>query len=194
MARKPPPKKKYQDSLNVLLSINKAEPELRVSLDRLNTFLNKCLEDVALELNSPKQLDVDKAFIAALTATIIYLNEQNIETGPLRQLSGQLLSRSLRRSGPFAFEKNFRKDAKTFEEDKKRACVIAFYETYPERRNIVYKFAKSHLNLNKGQVQNLSANFRHDKISDIIFKNLYQSYLKTVSDPEFDFYLYFSDT
>ena len=148
----------YRNSLSTLRSINDAEEQRTVDLIKLFKVYDTCMKDIATELESPHLSKIDKAdaLIASIAATDILLNELGLEEAPLRELIKQLRNRRLGTPDTFSFDQATRPNAVRFDEEVIRALIFALYEEKGPRREEAYKWGKSLLNLNKGQVRTLS--------------------------------------
>ena len=186
----------YRRSLSTLRSINKAEEQRKVDLAKLFEVFDTCMKDIAAELESPHLSKIDKAdaLISSITATDILLNELGLEEAPLRELIKQLGNRRLGTPDTFSFDQTTRPNAVGFNEEVIRALIFALYEEKGPRRAEAYKWGKSLLNLNKGQVRTLAANIRHGQIDTIHFKNLVEWAKVEIKEADFDITSYNSDT
>ena len=186
----------YRRSLSTLRSINDAEERRAVDLVKLFMVFDGCMKDIAAELESPHLSKIDKAdaLIASIAATDILLNELGLEEAPLRELIKQLRNRRLGTPDTFSFDQATRPNAVRFDEEVIRALIFALYEEKGPRREEAYKWGKSLLNLNKGQVRTLAANIRHGQIDTIHFQNLVEWAKVEIKESNFDITSYNSDT
>ena len=188
-------KPEYQRSLLTLRDINAIEEERRIALKKLFELFDNCMEDVVAELKTPHFSKIDKAdaLIASITATVILLNELGLEEAPLRELLKQLRNRRLGTPDTFSFDQTTRPNAVGFDKEVIRALIFALYEEKGTQRQEAYRWGKSLLNMNKGQVRALAANIRHGQIETIHFQNLVKWAKVEISKPDFDITLYNSD-
>jgi len=188
-------KPEYQRSLLTLRDINAIEEERRIALKKLFELFDNCMEDVVAELKTPHLSKIDKAdaLIASITATVILLNELGLEEAPLRELLKQLRNRRLGTPDTFSFDQTTRPNAVGFDKEVIRALIFALYEEKGTQRQEAYRWGKSLLNMNKGQVRALAANIRHGQIETIHFQNLVKWAKVEISKPDFDITLYNSD-
>jgi hypothetical protein len=188
-------KPEYQRSLLTLRDINAIEEERRIALKKLFELFDNCMEDVVAELKTPHLSKIDKAdaLIASITATVILLNELGLEEAPLRELLQQLRNRRLGTPDTFSFDQTTRPNAVGFDKEVIRALIFALYEEKGTQRQEAYRWGKSLLNMNKGQVRALAANIRHGQIETIHFQNLVKWAKVEISKPDFDITLYNSD-
>lgn len=188
-------KPEYQRSLLTLRDINAIEEERRIALKKLFELFDNCMEDVVAELKTPHLNKIDKAdaLIASITATVILLNELGLEEAPLRELLKQLRNRRLGTPDTFSFDQTTRPNAVGFDKEVIRALIFALYEEKGTQRQEAYRWGKSLLNMNKGQVRALAANIRHGQIETIHFQNLVKWAKVEISKPDFDITLYNSD-
>ena len=186
----------YRRSLSALRSINDAEEQREVDLAKLFEVYDTCMKDIAAELESPHLSTIDKAdaLIASIAATDIFLNELGLEEAPLRELIKQLRNRRLGTPDTFSFDQTTRPNAVRFNKEVIRALIFSLYEEKGPRREEAYKWGKSLLNLNKGQVRTLAANIRHGQIDTIHFQNLVKWAKVKIKEPDFDIKYYKSDT
>ena len=188
-------KPEYERSLLTLRGINAIEEERRIALKKLFELFDNCMEDVVAELKTPHLNKIDKAdaLIASITATVILLNELGLEEAPLRELLKQLRNRRLGTPDTFSFDQTTRPNAVGFDKEVIRALIFALYEEKGTQRQEAYRWGKSLLNMNKGQVRALAANIRHGQIETIHFQNLVKWAKVEISKPDFDITLYNSD-
>ena len=188
-------KPEYARSLLTLRGINAIEEERRIALKKLFEVFDNCMEDVVAELKTPHLNKIDKAdaLIASITATVILLNELGLEEAPLRELLKQLRNRRLGTPDTFSFDQTTRPNAVGFDKEVIRALIFALYEEKGTQRQEAYRWGKSLLNMNKGQVRALAANIRHGQIETIHFQNLVKWAKVEISKPDFDITLYNSD-
>ena len=188
-------KPEYERSLLTLRDINAIEEERRIALKKLFELFDNCMEDVVAELKTPHFSKIDKAdaLIASITATVILLNELGLEEAPLRELLKQLRNRRLGTPDTFSFDQTTRPNAVGFDKEVIRALIFALYEEKGTQRQEAYRWGKSLLNMNKGQVRALAANIRHGQIETIHFQNLVKWAKVEISKPDFDITLYNSD-
>ena len=186
----------YRRSLSTLRSINDAEEQRAVDLAKLFEVYDTCMKDIAAELESPHLSKIDKAdaLISSIAATDILLNELGLEEAPLRELIKQLRNRRLGTPDTFPFDQTTRPNAAGFNKEVIRALIFAMYEEKGPRREEAYKWGKSLLNLNKGQVRTLAANIRHGQIDTIHFQNLVEWAKVEIKEANFDITSYNSDT
>ena len=184
----------YKRSLLILRGINAIEKERRIPQKRLFELFDNCMKDIVAKLETPHLNNIDKAdaLIASITATDILLNELGLEEAPLRELIVELRNRRLGSPDPFVFDQSRRPNSIEFNKEVLRALIIAMYEEDGSRRQEAYKFGKSLLKMNKGQVRNLAANVRHDKIETHHFHNLVAWAKKEINKPDFDIMSYIS--
>ena len=189
-------KPEYERSLLTLRGINAIEEERRIALKKLFELFDNCMKDIVAELETPHFSKIDKAdaLIASITATLILLNELGLEGAPLRELLKQLRNRRLGTPDTFSFDQTTRPNAIGFDKEVIRARIFALYEEKGIQRQEAYRWGKSLLNMNKGQVRALAANIRHGQIETIHFQNLVNWAKVEISKPEFDITLYNSDT
>ena len=149
----------YKRSLLTLRGINAIEEERRIPQKRLFELFDNCMKDIVAELKTPHLSNMDKAdaLIASITATDILLNELGLEEEPLRELIVQLRNRRLGSPDKFVFSQSPRPNSIDFNKEVLRVLVIAMYEKDGPRREEAYKWGKSLLKMNKGQVRNLAA-------------------------------------
>ena len=152
------------------------------------------MKDIVVELKNPHLSNGDKAdaLIASITATNILLNELSLEEEPLRELSVQLRNRRFGSPDPFSFDQSPRANSIPFNKEVLRALIVAMYEENTPRRDEAYKWGKSLLKMNKGQVRNLAANVRHGKIDTPHFRNLVEWAKEKINKPDFDIVSYIS--
>lgn len=184
----------YKRSLLILRGINAIEKERRIPQKRLFELFDNCMKDIVAKLETPHLNNIDKAdaLIASITATDILLNELGLEEAPLRELIVELRNHRLGSADPFVFDQSRRPNSIEFNKEVLRALIIAMYEEDGSRRQEAYKFGKSLLKMNKGQVRNLAANVRHDKIETHHFHNLVAWAKKEINKPDFDIMSYIS--
>ena len=189
-------KPEYERSLLTLRGINAIEEERRIALKKLFELFDNCMKDIVAELETPHFSKIDKAdaLIASITATLILLNELGLEGAPLRELLKQLRNRRLGTPDTFSFDQTTRPNAIGFDKEVIRALIFALYEEKGIQRQEAYRWGKSLLNMNKGQVRALAANIRHGQIETIHFQNLVNWAKVEINKPEFDITLYNSDT
>ena len=184
----------YKRSLLTLRGINAIEEERRIPQKRLFELFDNCMKDIEVELKTPHLSNIDRAdaLIAAITATNILLNELGLEEEPLRELIVQLRNRRLGSPDNFVFNQSPRPNSIDFNKEVLRVLVVAMYEEDGSRREEAYKWGKSLLKMNKGQVRNLAANVRHGKIDTPHFRNLVEWAKEEVNKPDFDIMSYIS--
>jgi hypothetical protein len=189
-------KPEYERSLLTLRGINAIEEERRIALKKLFELFDNCMKDIVAELETPHLSKIDKAdaLIASITATVILLNELGLEEAPLRELLKQLRNRRLGTPDTFSFDQTTRPNAIGFDKEVIRALIFALYEEKGTQRQEAYRWGKSLLNMNKGQVRALAANIRHGQIETIHFQNLVNWAKVEISKPDFGITLYNSDT
>ena len=189
-------KPEYERSLLTLRGINAIEEERRIALKKLFELFDNCMKDIVAELETPHLSKTDKAdaLIASITATVILLNELGLEEAPLRELLKQLRNRRLGTPDTFSFDQTTRPNAIGFDKEVIRALIFALYEEKGTQRQEAYRWGKSLLNMNKGQVRALAANIRHGQIETIHFQNLVNWAKVEISKPDFGITLYNSDT
>ena len=192
MSEKEAKKPYYTRSLSKLRGINFIEEERRIPQKRLFELFDNCMNDIVAELKTPHLSNIDKAdaYIAAITATNILLNELGLEEEPLRELSVQLRNRRLGSPDPFVFNQSPRPNSLEFNKEVLRALIFAMYEEDGPRRKEAYKWGESLLKMNKGQVRNLAANVRHGKIDTPHFRNLVEWAKEVINTPDFDIMSY----
>ena len=184
----------YRRSLLTLRGINAIEEERRIALKKLFELFDNCMKDIVTELETPHLSNIDRAdaLIASITATDILLNELGLEEAPLRELIVQLSNRRMGSPDPFAFDQSTRPNAIGFNKEVIRALIFALYEKKGTWREEAYKWGKSLLKMNKGQVRILAANVRHKNIETPHFQNLVEWAKEEINKPDFDIMSYIS--
>jgi hypothetical protein len=138
------------------------KPDLGISEQERAEFLKIFIEKADDDLADCNTDDQYRKVWAALSAGLLeHLNGLDIESAALRSLHDNLLNSALLRPSKVNLGAKRSGQTKPLPEEWSRACVIALWERFPERRAELSTECKNHTHIESLDIPKLVENFKN---------------------------------
>ena len=143
----------------------------------LKTFLEKADKDFA-DCSTDDQYR--KVWAAVSGGLLEHLNSLDIDSTALRSLHDNLINSALLRPPEVKLGANISGQTKPLAEEWARACVIALWERYPDKRAQLSIDCKKHTDIKPGSIAKLVENFKNGTLTRGDLYNLVETARKRI--------------
>ena len=143
----------------------------------LKTFLEKADKDFA-DCSTDDQYR--KVWAAVSGGLLEHLNNLDIDSAALRSLHDNLINSALLRPPEVKLGANISGQTKPLAEEWARACVIALWERYPDKRAQLSIDCKKHTDIKPGSIAKLVENFKNGTLTRGDLYNLVETARKRI--------------
>jgi hypothetical protein len=161
----------------------KYKPKSRISEQQraefLRTFIKKADDDLA-DCSTDDQY---RKVWAALSAGLLeHLNGQNIDSEALKFLHENLIDNALFRPSKVKLGAKISGGTKPYAEEWTRACIIALWERFPERRAQLETEAKKIAGIGRQSIPKLVENFKNGNLGRVDLVNSVETARKRIDE------------
>jgi len=159
------------------------KPDLDITKQERANFLKTFFEEADKDFADCRSDDHHREIWVAVSAGLLeHLNSLDIESAALRSLYDNLLNSALHR--PPKVELGAEKSGKTkpVGEEWVRACVIALWERYPDKRAQLSIDCKKHTDIKPGSIAKLVENFKYGTLGRSDLQNLVETARKRIKN------------
>ena len=142
------------------------KPNLDITEQERANFLKTFFEKADKDLADCRTVDqYRKVWTAVLGGLVKHLNSLEIDSTALRSLHYNLMNSALLRPSEVKLGANISGQTKPLAEEWRRACVIALWEEYPDKRAQLSIDSKKHTDIKPGSIAKLVENFKNGTLS-----------------------------